>query len=797
MDLDRIKALMEGKIVFDDNIDDDLKELQKELGMDYTKTDKEYNLEEELTSKYISKKTINKKDNKKEKHNNDLDPELEELEKEGLDDIEISDDENESNKVTKTMNKDLIQSILQSSKMIIKDNKKKENEVEKKNEKVKDDIYFENTENKYHNIKTMKCISVLENEIKVCDEIIKFKKDNKYDDEDIWESKKVLVETNFRTMKNFVEEGEIGFDEYKKEITDELKYDEKLFNIINNDKSLKEIEIPELKNRINKRIELIKVEIKQLEESQNKEEEEEEDLNVPKDNKLNNKLLKIVKDKYNEYSKAKEYFIKNNLEDQLNETNNILKKLEKAEKNIEELYSQRVKENSLPGEITPIFINGCSTNERISKFKEILKEMIIQKNNINKDINEINTKMKNLKAIELELVESEFKKEINSKKEKVTLYEKLINIIKQCLKDKWIPVPLYQKEKKIEKIETFNDLVEKNVLNIHIGKIEEIKESHLMLEIHLDIGKGYSDIVNQKKDKSFDYNIDWIIEKEFRDIYKYDLGILIKQKGEKVSKAIGSCTIKLSNLKSKCIIYGNYPIELVKKNDKSKPKIQVKISTRVPCVDKIYLEKKIPIYVIKKIYPSFKGEVIKIDFDLNFDSVGDNLISQKKTNKNQNDSSENKIDNINQNKNPNPQNKKTDNTTQNISQNVKIDINQFKKEELVDPDIIDNLNSMEVLKNKKTFYEGKAKKIEGRTPKELREKINKIVLKINFLQNQLGNQIQPSAYLNILENQLIHDKSLYQYFIQTKNNNNASLVKPRIEILEKEIQELKKFINQK
>ena len=797
MDLDRIKALMEGKIVFDNDIDDDLKELQKELGMDYTKTDKEYNLEEELTSKYISKKTINKKDNKKEKHNNDLDPELEELEKEGLDDIEISDEENESNKVTKTMNKDLIQSILQSSKMIIKDNKKKENEVEKKNEKVKDDIYFENTENKYHNIKTMKCISVLENEIKVCDEIIKFKKDNKYDDEDIWESKKVLVETNFRTMKNFVEEGAIGFDEYKKVITDELKYDEKLFNIINNDKSLKEIEIPELKNRINKRIELIKVEIKQLEESQNKEEEEEEDLNVPKDNKLNNKLLKIVKDKYNEYSKAKEYFIKNNLEDQLNETNNILKKLEKAEKNIEELYSQRVKENSLPGEITPIFINGCSTNERISKFKEILKEMIIQKNNINKDINEINTKMKNLKAIELELVESEFKKEINSKKEKVTLYEKLINIIKQCLKDKWIPVPLYQKEKKIEKIETFNDLVEKNVLNIHIGKIEEIKESHLMLEIHLDIGKGYSDIVNQNKNKSFDYNIDWIIEKEFRDIYKYDLGILIKQKGEKVSKAIGSCTIKLSNLKSKCIIYGNYPIELVKKNDKSKPKIQVKISTRVPCVDKIYLEKKIPIYVIKKIYPSFKGEVIKIDFDLNFDSVGDNLISQKKTNKNQNDSSEKKIDNINQNKNPNPQNKKTDNTNQNISQNVKIDINQFKKEELVDPDILDNLNSMEVLKNKKTFYEGKAKKIEGRTPKELREKINKIVLTINFLQNQLGNQIQPSAYLNILENQLIHDKSLYQYFIQTKNNNNASLVKPRIEILEKEIQELKKFINQK
>ena len=71
---------------------------------------------------------------------------------------------------------------------------------------------------------------------------------------------------------------------------------------------------------------------------------------------------------------------------------------------------------------------------------------------------------------------------------------------------------------------------------------------------------------------------------------------------------------------------------------------------RVPCVDTIYKEKKTPIYVIKKIYPSFKGEVIKIDFDLNFDTLGDKVISQKKSIKSQNDSSEKKIDNTNQNK---------------------------------------------------------------------------------------------------------------------------------------------------
>ena len=794
-----LKNQMEGNINIDLNVDDDLKELQNELGMNTENNDKDYDFEEEMSSKLISKKMKNKKDdnkgNNENKKKNDLDPDLEELEKEGLDDVEISDDENDNNKDTKIMNKDIMTSLLKSSTIVSKNFKKKENDTKKKNEKVKEDIYFENTENKYHNIKTMKCLSILDNEIKVCDEIIKFKKDNKYDNEDIWESKKFLVETNYKSMNNFIEEGAIQIDEYKKLITNELKYNEKLFNIINKDKSLKEIEIPELKNRINKRIELIKNEIQQLEENQN--EEEEENLDVPKDNKLNDQLLKIVKDKYKEYSKAIEYFKKNNLEEQLNNANNKLKQIEKAQKNIEELYSQRVKIDSLPEEIQPNFINGCSTNERISKFKELLKEMIIQKNNINKRINEINIKIKTLKASELELVESKLKNEINSKKEKVTIYEKLINIIKQCSKDKWVPVPMYQKGEKIEKIETYNELVEKNILNIHIGKIEDLNETRLNLEIKLDIGKGYSDIINQKKDKSFDYNIDWIIENEYKDIYKHDLVIIIKQ-GEKVPKNIGFCTIKLSNLKSKCIIYGNYPIELNKKNVKVKPKLQVKISIRVPCVDPIYKEVKTPIYVIKKIYPSFKGEEIKIDFDLNFDILEDNFISEKKSIKNQNDSSEKKIENKNQNKNPNQQNKKIENTEQNISQdkNVKIDVNQFKKEELIDPDIIDNLNSMEVLKNKKQFYEEKAKKIEGRTPKELREKINKIIVKMNFLGNQLGEQIQPKVYLDILKKQFIHDKNLYQYFIQIKKNENASLVKPRIDILEKEIKELEKYINQ-
>ena len=101
---------------------------------------------------------------------------------------------------------------------------------------------------------------------------------------------------------------------------------------------------------------------------------------------------------------------------------------------------------------------------------------------------------------------------------------------------------------------------------------------------------------------------------------------------------------------------------------------------------------------------------------------------------------------------------------------------------------------MEVLKSKKQFYEEKAKKIEGRTPKDLREKINKITVKVNQLQNLLGDKIQPPDYLNIIKKQFIHDKELYQYFIQENQKEKADLVKPRINILMKEIQELYKFI---
>ena len=88
------------------------------------------------------------------------------------------------------------------------------------------------------------------------------------------------------------------------------------------------------------------------------------------------------------------------------------------------------------------------------------------------------------------------------------------------------------------------------------------------------------------------------------------------------------------------------------------------------------------------------------------------------------------------------------------------------------------------------------KKIETRIPRPLRDKSNKIKVKMNFLKNALGDTIDPQGYLNIMKQQLEHDKLLYQYFIQENQNEKANIVKIRVQLLFKEMQETEKFIKE-
>ena len=87
-----------------------------------------------------------------------------------------------------------------------------------------------------------------------------------------------------------------------------------------------------------------------------------------------------------------------------------------------------------------------------------------------------------------------------------------------------------------------------------------------------------------------------------------------------------------------------------------------------------------------------------------------------------------------------------------------IDASAFKPEELKDPDIADNLNSMKVLDFKINELDAKIKKIEGRTPKPLREKLIKMKCKKKVLEESLGESINPTQYVEMMKTQFKHDK---------------------------------------
>jgi hypothetical protein len=101
------------------------------------------------------------------------------------------------------------------------------------------------------------------------------------------------------------------------------------------------------------------------------------------------------------------------------------------------------------------------------------------------------------------------------------------------------------------------------------------------------------------------------------------------------------------------------------------------------------------------------------------------------------------------------------------------------------------------MKKKEEELNEKMKKIEGRTPRELRQLMNKIKVKISVLEGNIQNgQITEKMYFNILVNQFEHDKLLGQYFLQEGQNEKADIIAKRLNLIMNEIEELKSVMNE-
>ena len=227
----------------------------------------------------------------------DIDEELAALEKE-LDDEDKVASKNQRGNNKNNNNNSQNNSNLSNNPQNINQNKnnihqgnQQQHQKQQKNKEISadssEDIYPEKQEEMYHKLKEMKSLTVLEEEMALCDKIISFKK-RKGLDYDTWETKKGLAELQLNNTKTMIENGNIDFEEYKKIIIGELQYEKKILNFTKMDKKSKPNELKEIIRRINRRIDVIGKELTQNPEEDTGEEEKPEPMDNPDDTNIQN-----------------------------------------------------------------------------------------------------------------------------------------------------------------------------------------------------------------------------------------------------------------------------------------------------------------------------------------------------------------------------------------------------------------------------------------------------------------------------------------------------------------------------
>lgn len=642
-----------------------------------------------------------------------------------------------------------------------------------------DDVYVSNTEDKYHNVKFMKCVSVLKEEKKICEDIVKYKQSKSLEsDVEFWNTKIEFVDIQILNITNAIECGKLDDNGYIQSLKQSLMFEEGFLKRIDQDKQLLPYEIPQLKMRINKRIELIQNELNerkatnenietvksipeqnQLQQEQHisdninnnqydlpsinpnnieltlptNEHDNEQVLpsneNISSDNNNNEKqideqLISTLTERLNEYKSALEYFHVNDLphqhKDATTKISTITNLLQKASN------GEKISPSTIPHKITPEYISGYSNFEKSSRYKRVIQEKTEQLTELSEDLSKINESISKLTRKDSKRIEQSIKQESSDIQNQIEKLNKEIEELKQLSSSQWTPAPLFiQKEKNFKK-EITNENISPNLLQVYIGNSTYDKDK-VFLDVRISYsGKVQTEKIFQKPDGSFNQAFSFMFEKtEFKFLYRNCLDIKVYRKKTFRDVFKGDATISLADLKNKIEIVTNAEIQLESK--RFKPTIEVKIEVRKPCVDTAYGVVTKKYWEIEKVFPEFKMEC-----------------SQEEMNK------------------------------------------LFSKEEIDDPDVIDNLVTLQVLEYKIKEYDGREDKKDFVCLMENKKK---------DIEDNLGGNLSYECYFNIMNKQLSHDTKLYQFFKQCCIDDKSDIVKNRIDILQKEIKEIESIIN--
>jgi len=726
-------------------------------------------------------------------------------------------------------------------KEVKKEVKKEENKIE--------DKYPLQQEKIFHRINQMKSLTVLEKEIDICKMVIAYKKKNNLDFKE-WENKIEQANKQLNDIKTKVENNEMDLEAYKKTVKDELSYEQKLLDVyLAKDQTSTPMQKDNIKKRINIRILVIKNELKDsAKEGEDKNDEtkteekkeqttkkEEEKEKKEENNNIDEKDPDVQKARYidllaQQYLSARNYFKENELKEQEKDCNLKCKSIITAKIEIQKGNIDYVDLDSLPKPIKPEYIYGYSDEERTTKFKEIIAELIKQKEEIVEKKKEYNDKLSQMKKREFEKMKDQAKYFLDSYQSKIDKFDEEIEKIKEKMKDKWTPVPEYCNTSQEEKVEKINKDIPEYTMRVHIGKTDYDKDN-VYLKVKLNLGeKEMNKEVKMKKEKDFDETWDWTFDKrEYKSLHRKHLEIQLERSywyklgGTDVK---GSMKVELKNLKDSIKIEGNYKMELESK--RLTPSIEIKIDLRFPFVDKQYETITKEVFSIKKIYPPFnpksadipggptvvpkvknvKNEIkneIKDEKEEEEEKPEEKEEEEEKPEEEEKEEKdEDKKEEIKEEKKEEikeekkeevKEEKKEEKPVENKPASNKVDRSMFTEEELNDIDGVDYLNSLRVLEAKLKAVEDEISKISGRTPKPLLQRKAKISFKIKLMKQEMDNgNVSPKDYFSLLSEQMVHNRQLFALFKQEKDLKNAKIIAERIKLMMAEMTELKDVI---
>ena len=679
------------------------------------------------------------------------------------------------------------------------------------------DFYPEKVESQYHNVAKMESLGVLEKETGICDLIIGYKK-KKGEDYDTWEMKKDNIETKKDAITSSIENGLMDFDGYKKKIKNQHIWESKLLIFVEQDKNIDEAQKKIIIQRINNRKKIIEEELaKNIDEEGGEEEANEEPkakeqpkqkkelevkkslnpmFNIPKEKEAEEikRLTEVVNDRLNEYTAAFDYFKTNELSEQQTDAIQKRKQISIEIKKIQDGKWREVNEFKLPDPVTPEYIYGYSKEERNQRFKTIIDEYKKQRDTVKEDYNARIEGLKKLNKGQFKKVEAVAKKDLEGLKAKKEKLDKILKLLIEKFQDKWVPSPLFVQSEEEIKLEKLNKDIPEYVAKVKFGKTTYKKDDRLYLIVKIP-ECNFEKTFNQKAPGDWSQEFDVKIEKNnFKSFYRAKILVdLYEKKTILKDRLRAKFELSPSGLKDHVEYTDNFKINLEEKKEKEDPTVEITFKVRTPCREKEYITKTRPFFQVTRIYPSFNlrggnNNQSAIKLEVPQQNV---TSSDLKLNNSTQKPSSTPTPTPKQQK-PTPKQKAGGAPKKPGGPKIAVDKSEFKDEELEDPDCINCLNSLQVLEFKINKYEEIRNKIDGRTPRELMQRIIKMKCKKQTLTDALGDEIGPKDYLALLKTTFDHDKKLVAYFTQIKNAEKAKLVSERLPLIIKETEELMK-----